>query len=676
MMWLRIACLRAGYDVVPLIIPVAVLMSMVVAQIRFAVLLPVTLLTLGGIVGAELWFLGADGNRVFNLTGAVALVVVGLSPAYALEWWARSNWQRQTRLREFAQTDALTGLPNRRHFDTTLKHSLRIAARQAQPVALMILDIDHFKAYNDHYGHPAGDACLRAVGQYLAQVTQHPGSFAARIGGEEFVLVWLGADPQTVTQQAEQIRHGISQLGISSVPGLAALTASAGLCQIAAPHAPALADTLAATLLARADAALYAVKRSSRNRLALAPLSGAQATDSSSAPLPRQHKPVDESWTQWPRQNALNHQQQAAFHRYFDQQGFYPRILILTGLLAVIVTIILMPQALFELPEPVYRQGILTLLFGLMPVTLLALLGSLWAPLHRGSAALYIIAVYLILAAQMVQRVIHLSNGYDTVPLLMPVAVLLSLGVVNIRLKVLVPAAGLGLLGVIGAEILAFDLTTHRLLDLCTATLMVMVVIHTAGLLERWTRIGWLQEQRLTEQANTDPLTGLANRRHFNARLQHTLEVAAQKGQCVALMMLDLDHFKAYNDRYGHPQGDVCLRAVGQYLQQQIRRPDDFAGRVGGEEFTVVWVDADPQSSLIIQHADTVRDGISRLLLSATEPHTTMTASAGLALLQVPKADAIAYARAATELIARADAALYKAKNNNRNQLVMADTPA
>lgn len=273
MMWLRIACLRAGYDVVPLIIPVAVLMSMVVAQIRFAVLLPVTLLTLGGIVGAELWFLGADGNRVFNLTGAVALVVVGLSPAYALEWWARSNWQRQTRLREFAQTDALTGLPNRRHFDTTLKHSLRIAARQAQPVALMILDIDHFKAYNDRYGHPQGDVCLRAVGQYLQQQIRRPDDFAGRVGGEEFTVVWVDADPQSslIIQHADTVRDGISRLLLSATEPHTTMTASAGLALLQVPKADAIAYARAATeLIARADAALYKAKNNNRNQLVMA----------------------------------------------------------------------------------------------------------------------------------------------------------------------------------------------------------------------------------------------------------------------------------------------------------------------------------------------------------------------------------------------------------------------
>src|SRR5678809_1408269 len=93
------------------------------------------------------------------------------------------------RLSVMSQTDALTGLANRRAFDQRLAEEVSRAARHGVPVSLLIVDIDHFKAYNDHYGHPAGDACLRRVASVLRECAGRPSDLVARVGGEEFAVL-------------------------------------------------------------------------------------------------------------------------------------------------------------------------------------------------------------------------------------------------------------------------------------------------------------------------------------------------------------------------------------------------------------------------------------------------------------------------------------------------------
>jgi diguanylate cyclase (GGDEF)-like protein len=100
-------------------------------------------------------------------------------------------------------------------------------------------------------------------------------------------------------------------------------------------------------------------------------------------------------------------------------------------------------------------------------------------------------------------------------------------------------------------------------------------------------------EQKLAALAAIDGLTGLANRRHFDERLENEWARARREGTTLSLLMIDVDHFKKFNDRYGHPAGDACLRSVANVLAAQVRRPADLAARYGGEEFVLLLPDAD-----------------------------------------------------------------------------------
>jgi len=160
--------------------------------------------------------------------------------------------------------DPLTGLANRRTLDDRLTRECARLRRPGQHIAVLLCDVDHFKAYNDHYGHLAGDACLKRVAEALSSVARRANDVVARYGGEEFVIVLPATDCAGALRVAEEARARVSALGIPHERSDAApvVTVSVGVacCDPATPLAP-------EDLLRRADAALYAAKRAGRNRV-------------------------------------------------------------------------------------------------------------------------------------------------------------------------------------------------------------------------------------------------------------------------------------------------------------------------------------------------------------------------------------------------------------------------
>ena len=165
-----------------------------------------------------------------------------------------------------SQTDALTRLANRRAFDLALRQSWVVG--QSQPLALgvLLVDIDHFKRFNDRFGHPAGDACLQRVAEALRSSVQTD-DVVARIGGEEFVVLLPGSTPESACTAAERLRTGVEAAAIAhdGQAGQRVVTISVG---VALAHPATGTDP--AALVAAADAALYQAKRAGRNRWVLA----------------------------------------------------------------------------------------------------------------------------------------------------------------------------------------------------------------------------------------------------------------------------------------------------------------------------------------------------------------------------------------------------------------------
>lgn len=164
-------------------------------------------------------------------------------------------------LEELASLDGLTGLANRRGFDRELRLAWERAAERREPLALMMIDIDHFKLYNDRYGHVAGDTCLRAVGETLSLVTLEEAVLVARYGGEEFALLLPGLDLTRAAALAEEARKSIEDLMINHAQSPSGLvTISVGVEALVPDR-----DRPAAELVEAADTALYAAKRGGRN---------------------------------------------------------------------------------------------------------------------------------------------------------------------------------------------------------------------------------------------------------------------------------------------------------------------------------------------------------------------------------------------------------------------------
>ena len=172
----------------------------------------------------------------------------------------------QDKLASLATTDALTGLANRRAFDERLAEEWARSRRDGTQLSLLLIDVDQFKKFNDHYGHLAGDGCLRALGRILSTTARRPADLAARYGGEEFAVLLPNTGPEGCAEVGEAIRQALRDLAMlhAQNPPSRLVTVSVG----AATSLPSQAAD-SSTLVAAADRALYAAKDSGRDRLVM-----------------------------------------------------------------------------------------------------------------------------------------------------------------------------------------------------------------------------------------------------------------------------------------------------------------------------------------------------------------------------------------------------------------------
>lgn len=172
--------------------------------------------------------------------------------------------------------------------------------------------------------------------------------------------------------------------------------------------------------------------------------------------------------------------------------------------------------------------------------------------------------------------------------------------------------------------------------------------------------------EELQRTSFLDGLTGIANRRYFDTSLEREWQNAKRHKTSLALLMLDIDFFKAYNDTYGHLAGDDCLKAIGGMLEQLPKRAGDIVARYGGEEFAFVLPDTDVQGAMLL--AGRVQEGIEKLRIehSGSSISNRVTLSIGVAVV-TPEPEA-----AASSIITMADQALYQAKNQGRNRIFAA----
>jgi diguanylate cyclase (GGDEF)-like protein len=190
-------------------------------------------------------------------------------------------------------------------------------------------------------------------------------------------------------------------------------------------------------------------------------------------------------------------------------------------------------------------------------------------------------------------------------------------------------------------------------------------------IIETLTEHGDIIDTQLLEELNEvnnlatiDHLTGLANRRHFDRSLTDEWRRALRNQEPLSLIMCDVDHFKPYNDHYGHQKGDICLTQIAQAIEHSIRRPGDLATRYGGEEFAVILPNTNTQGAIKV--AEKIQDTVNRLKIvhEYSKVSEYVTLSLGIGTL-VPALDS-----SSIQLICEADRLLYIAKQKGRNQFV------
>jgi len=189
--------------------------------------------------------------------------LIGTYASYLLERDAREIFEKSQELSRLARTDGLTGLFNRRSFDEHLRNAWKQARRDDKKIAVIVADIDHFKLYNDCYGHQKGDDCIRAVSDVLADSVNRPMDMVARYGGEEFVVVLYDPTPSFLESFSNNLCHKTIDLGIDHKASEATPSVS---ISVGASIADAASSMTTEQLVRQADDALYEAKHQGRNR--------------------------------------------------------------------------------------------------------------------------------------------------------------------------------------------------------------------------------------------------------------------------------------------------------------------------------------------------------------------------------------------------------------------------
>jgi len=642
----------------------------------------------------------------------VATSVFTLWGAYGMERNARTVWlaqwqtqQLQARLKAsieqheaHARFDVLTGLSNRRHTQAQLAKLWHRAAHDGDDVAVCLMDVDHFKRYNDHHGHPEGDACLQTLAGALGQALQGSRHLVARWGGEEFLVVLAGADALRAHEHAQRLVKAVEAMARphGDSPTASVVTLSLGLARAR----PRRGDQGAEELIAFADQALYQAKAAGRNRWH--ELSALEAMDAPAPETSHQIEPLpapdDEAALAQPAEPspmlaaglAQLERNLPHFARPLELRFWRNRAaerfqhFLLTGVIALLVFNFFLPVD-YLLANDVWhdalvlRLGVFTPIWALVIVVCWRLkpliIARVPAPLHEvlvwfssvmaGACLSYILAASHSPLVQYyhVGLMVVMLYGNLVQRLRFWFALASSAAIVAMHIHGAVTAPGIDMHLVIPMIIMltftgVFSLMGNHAID-CDDRRIYLLDLHAQALVAALNEA----EARVSHLAKVDPLTGLYNRRHLDAQLGPMLQ-AAPSGDGVAAIMVDIDHFKRFNDHYGHPEGDACLRDVAQALASVVRGPDDFVARMGGEEFVVVL--RAPHQQVAERVAERLRQAVVQLgrAHQASTTADMVTISLGLAWV----AGAPQGAPTAADLLAQADAALYEAKHAGRNR--------
>lgn len=261
----RVVDSKLGFELPLELVGVGAVAMLCLSRVPFWSQMP----TLLGVALVTLWVelaaVTALSTSDYDLFVTGLLFLVAVVAGYSSEYTIRWTWLNATLLQYLSRLDRLTGLLNRHALDDLLDDRQAHARREQIDYALVILDVDAFGAYNNHYGHQRGDRALQRVADVLADHARRPMDVCGRYGGEEFVLLWMGCDAESARAMANALCAAIEKERIEHhrSPTADHITASVGLCHVSAAHA----HTPLELVLREADRMLYTAKSAGRNRM-------------------------------------------------------------------------------------------------------------------------------------------------------------------------------------------------------------------------------------------------------------------------------------------------------------------------------------------------------------------------------------------------------------------------
>ncbi len=664
-------------------------------------------------VGCVTFVSGHTPMQALVMSGNVKLMALtytfALMANYAFEHNERKTWlmrkqqeyqrgalhEASERLRRLSVEDGLTGLFNRRKFDADIALAWSKATTTRQPLAILVLDVDFFKRYNDTYGHQAGDTCLITVSQEILKVAQGFGGIAARLGGEEFgvLLPGLTLDQAHMAAAAlcEGVRGACIPHGASDVSTF--VTASVGMAQAwpAQGGSP-------QCLIDAADRGLYRAKEGGRDRACAADMTQGAATQplrtqeggpaSDVAAMHQALQAPDEAyaqtlrgkfrWLSFPDDMEARYRQQD-----FDYRRKFLAAMVVVGLV-IYNLFVYSSRAMF----PDVQSGVLMAQFGLSAIMLVLAIGSYnlklsygWreATFSFGTALMAVVSTWVLSQSQQLSA-FSCALCLVLIPMFSGVAARQPFWF-TCGPAVITPLAFCWLFKPVGeVQTLVY---VDDLFVIVNSTVYTLILAYT---LEYGARKDWLlsQIERLQREALQvvtrylhelsvlDPLTGINNRRQFEDDFQRIWADSLRGRRSLAVVIIDVDFFKLFNDGYGHPAGDRCLKQVAAAISQTAQASKGLAARLGGEEFGILLPDFNMEQAIqmgerickAVRHA-----GIEHRYTKVAD-QLTVTVSAGVASTW-PEADA-----SPRVLLTMADDALYRAKKSGRNRVASGDLQA
>lgn len=193
------------------------------------------------------------------ISGSAVMCLMG---GWQIERWHRAAWLREREFRNLADRDQLTGLASRHYLFQRGEPLMRDTLREGRALSVLMIDVDHFKEYNDRFGHGAGDDCLRRIAGVIREAAEAPDTIAARFGGEEFLMLLPRHGRERALTKAERLRARVAGIPGTDAPEAHRISVSIGIATVAGRDRPDLD-----TLISRADEALYRAKHAGRNRV-------------------------------------------------------------------------------------------------------------------------------------------------------------------------------------------------------------------------------------------------------------------------------------------------------------------------------------------------------------------------------------------------------------------------